>query len=138
MTDGVHQFDTGAIRDAQEGKPDLVETTSPWADWRYGLYMTEMKKKYGEGNFKKGIPRDFYVRGIARHFKRLQALDDCKTYGIPVEDWMEPEVDHAAALRFNVDGLMHEEEVAKAREKQDAEQIDKGLGYVPKSNPHHV
>lgn len=111
----VTKFSTGAIRDSQEGKPDLVETVSPWANWRYGLYMTEMKKKYGEGNFKKGIPRDSYMRGLARHFLRIQALDDCKTFNLPVEEWMEPHIDHAAAIRFNIDGLMHEEEVAKAR-----------------------
>lgn len=114
----VTKFETGAIRDSQEGKPDLIETSSPLADWRYALYMTPKQGKYGTGNFKKGIPRDSYLKSAARHLTKLRALQDCKTFGHPVREWMEPNEDHAAAIRFNIDGWMHEEEIEKARNQQ--------------------
>ena len=104
----ITSFDTGAIRDSQEGKPDLIETSSPLADWRYAVYMTGKKKKYGQGNFKKGIPQSSYLASAARHMVKLRALEDCKTFGNPIQPWMEPEEDHAAAIRFNIDGFMHE------------------------------
>lgn len=109
----ITSFDTGAIRDSQDGKPDLIETSSPLADWRYAIYMTGKKKKYGQGNFKKGIPQSSYLSSAARHMVKLRALEDCKTYGNPVQAWMEPHEDHAAAIRFNIDGFMHED-MAKA------------------------
>lgn len=105
----ITSFTTGAIRDSQEGKPDLIETSSPIADWRYGIYMTGKKKKYGVGNFKKGIPKESYLTSLGRHWLKLRALEDCRIYGKPVEDWMEPHEDHAAAIRFNIDGIMNEE-----------------------------
>jgi len=111
-------FESGAIRDSEEGKPDMVETTSTYADWRYTQYMTAKKEKYGEGNFKKGIPRLSYLKSLRRHVTRLQALYECETLGLPVAPWMEPNEDHAAAIRFNVDGWMHEEEVEKARNQK--------------------
>jgi dATP/dGTP diphosphohydrolase len=125
----ITTFTSGAIRDSQEGKPDFIETTSPWADWRYAQYMTGKKKKYGQGNFKKGITRESYLTSLARHVVKLRALEDCKTFNLLVEDWMEPDEDHAAAIRFNIDGLMHQEEVEKAKEKHCEQQIDKGIGY---------
>jgi hypothetical protein len=106
----ITQFDTGAVRDSQGGKPDFVETQSMLAEWRFANYMTGKKKKYGEGNFKKGIPKSSYLQSTYRHLVKLLALEDCEKYGIPVQDWMEPNEDHASAIRFNVNGYMHEEE----------------------------
>lgn len=108
----IHKFKRGAIRDSQDGKLDLVETTSPLANWRYAGYMTPKKKKYGTGNFKKGIDRESYIQSLARHYTKFMALEDCRIYGLPVQPWMEPEEDHVAAMRFNIDGIMHEEMVA--------------------------
>jgi hypothetical protein len=63
---------------------------------------------------------------------RLIALYDCKKYGLPIAEWMEPNEDHAAGIRFNIDGLMHEEEVAKLR-KDDFKfsKLKEGLGIEP-------
>ena len=115
MSNAHRTFETGAIRDKEDGKPDMVETTSMYAEWRYTLYMTGKKEKYGEGNFKKGITLESYLKSLKRHVTRLQALYDCEKYGLPIAEWMEPNEDHAAAIRFNADGWMHEEEVAKLR-----------------------
>lgn len=102
----VTQFSTGAIRDTQDGKLDFVETISFTAHHRFARYMTEKKKKYGAGNFKKGIPIESYEQSLLRHIdkyfrNKYEGGND------------EPHEDHLAAIRFNVDGLIHEEERSK-------------------------
>ena len=103
---GLTKFDTGAVRDTQEGKPDFVETQSFTANRRYAGYMTGKKAKYGVGNFKKGIPISSYEQSLLRHVD--------KYFRNKYEGGQdEPNEDHLAAIRFNVDGIMHEEEQAK-------------------------
>lgn len=99
-------FKTGAIRDTEDEKPDLVETKAFLADWRYAKYMTEKKKKYGSGNFKKGIPIEAYERSLMRHIYKYFM----NKYEGASE---EPNEDHLAGARFNLDGIMFEEERAR-------------------------
>lgn len=110
MKKDITKFNTGAIRDSQEGKPDFIETISFTAHNRYARYMTGKKQKYGAGNFKKGIPIESYERSLLRHID--------KYFRNKYENGQdEPLEDHLAAIRFNVDGIMHEEEQAKLRGK---------------------
>ena len=102
----VTTFDSGAIRDTQEGKEDYTETISWRAFKRYAKYMTKMASKYGSGNFKKGIPIDNYEKSMLRH---VQKYMENKYEGGTVET----EQDHLAAIVFNVFGIMHEEEGKK-------------------------
>lgn len=108
----ITTFDTGAIRDSQDGKEDYIETISWTAFRRYAQYMTGKKKKYGAGNFKKGIPVDSYEASLVRHVQKYLA-NKYENQGI------EKEEDHLSAILFNVFGIMHEE----------LKQIDRGLGY---------
>lgn len=109
MTD-VRTFTTGAIRDVEEGKEDYIETISWTAFKRYAEYMTGKKKKYGAGNFKKGIDPESYERSLVRHLSKY--LINKHEFG-----GLEEGEDHLAAMIFNIFGLMHEE----------ARQIDKGF-----------
>lgn len=102
----ITEFDTGAIRDSQEGKIDFVETISFTAHHRYAKYMTGKKKKYGTGNFKKGIPIESYEKSLLRHIDKYFR----NKYEGGTD---ELEEDHVAAMRFNIDGIMHEEETHK-------------------------
>lgn len=102
-------FKSGAIRDLQEGKPDFVEPISWPVEWRYAEYMTEMKKKYGEGNWKKGIPTLSLLQGAFRHLSRYATICDCKKYGHKLPAWSESEVDHLSAAIFNIKGIMYNE-----------------------------
>lgn len=98
----VTQFNTGAIRDSQEGKPDFVETISWTAFNRFAKYMTSKKEKYGSGNFKKGIPIDSYEKSLVRHID--------KYFRNKYEDGDDEKgEDHLSAIVFNVFGIMHEE-----------------------------
>lgn len=99
----ITKFKTGAIRDSQEGKEDYIETISWTAMKRYADFMTSKKSKYGEGNFKKGIPIDSYEKSLVRHIQKYLAN---KYEG----GNLEKEEDHLCAMLFNVFGIIHEEE----------------------------
>lgn len=99
----ITTFDTGAIRDSQDGKVDFIETVSWTAFNRFARYMTGKKVKYGSGNFKKGIPVSSYEQSLLRHVHK---------YLVNKHEGGNEEVneDHLAAIVFNVFGIMHEEE----------------------------
>lgn len=98
----ITKFDTGAIRDSQEGKETYVETVSFRALRRFATYMTGKKKKYGAGNFKKGIPIENYEESLWRHV--IKYFENKYEGGT-----VEKEEDHLAAIVFNTFGIMHEE-----------------------------
>jgi hypothetical protein len=102
----VTHFKSGAIRDDQTGKPDFTETISWTAFNRYAKYMTGKKIKYGQGNFKKGIPIESYERSLIRHLDKYMRnkYENGKD---------EPNEDHLSAMVFNVFGIIHEEEQRK-------------------------
>lgn len=106
MKKKITKFATGAIRDDSTGKVDFVETISFTAHERYARYMTGKKKKYGTGNFKKGILISSYEQSLLRHVDKYfrNKYENGKD---------EPNEDHLAACRFNIDGIIHEEEQAK-------------------------
>lgn len=108
MTKKITKFKTGAIRDTQEGKVDFVETVSFTAHDRFARYMTGKKKKYGAGNFKKGIPITSYEKSLLRHIS-IYFRNKYENAKIEVNE------DHEAAIRFNIDGIMHEQEQEKLK-----------------------
>jgi hypothetical protein len=95
------KFATGALRDSQEGKEDYIETISWTAMKRYAQYMTGKKKKYGQGNFKKGIPIQSYEQSLVRHLQKY--LSNKHEQG-----QCEPQEDHLSAMLFNIFGIIHE------------------------------
>lgn len=99
----MRNFTTGAVRDDDTTKEDYIETISWRAMKRYAQYMTGKKKKYGAGNFKKGIPIESYEQSLLRH---VQKYLENKYEGGTVE----LEEDHLSAILFNVFGIMHEEQ----------------------------
>jgi hypothetical protein len=98
----MRNFTTGAVRDDDSGKEDYIETISWRAMKRYAQYMTGKKKKYGQGNFKKGIPIESYEQSLVRHLQKYLVN---KYEGGTIEK----EEDHIAAMVFNLFGIMHEE-----------------------------
>ncbi len=104
----ITKWKTGAIRDTQEGKPDFIETISFTALHRFAVYMTGKKKKYGSGNFKKGIPIESYEKSLMRHIDKYMRnkFENGKD---------ELNEDHLAAMIFNIFGIMHEEGQARLK-----------------------
>jgi len=90
------RFDTGAVRDTQEGKPryDLI---SSLALRRIAMLMMRGAVKYGDRNWEKGMPQDRLLASAMRH---LYAWIDGAKDG----------EDHLAAVCFNVMAIMHFED----------------------------
>lgn len=100
LTGSIRQFDSGAVRDSNEGKsrPDLI---SPYFTDRLGYRLAFGAKKYQERNWEKGIPDAAFLESLERH---LVAYKMGKT-----------DEDHAAAIAFNIMGIIHNEEVRKLK-----------------------
>ncbi len=102
-------YETGAVRDDRTGKPNYL-AVSFTARHRYVRYMTEMAKKYGEGNWRKGIPTYSYEESLLRHISQY--------FRNKYENGQdEPEKDHLSAALFNLEGIIHNEEISKLKNK---------------------
>lgn len=115
MKKQLSQFESGAVRDTQEGKPNFLECMSPFAMWRYGLYMKKSADKYGGDNWTKGIPMESYLASLERHLLKLKM--EFK-YDHVMED-----TGHAEAIMFNIMGFIHEQEMAKLKEIERLEKL---------------
>jgi len=109
--DKVRTFETGAIRDLDDSKESYIETISWTAMKRYAHYMTGKKKKYGAGNFKKGIPIASYEESLLRHVQKY--LENKHEEGT-----VEVNEDHLSAMVFNIFGIMHEEGMGDKRKNE--------------------
>ena len=105
------RYKTGAVRDSQEEKPDYIDAISWTALDRYVKYMESKKKKFGVGNFKKGLPIDRYEKAILRHIKKYIVNKYEKGND-------EKDQDHLSAIVFNTLGIIHEEEMLKIKTKK--------------------
>ena len=85
------EFETGAVRDMQEGKGDMASL--PWeALLRLSKHYENGAKKYVRWNYRKGIPISSFIDSACRHLAKYQSgMDD---------------EDHLAAAAFNVLGAM--------------------------------
>jgi hypothetical protein len=87
-------FDTGARRDTQEGKPryDLIP---PKALERLAGLYARGAEKYGDRNWEKGIPVQRNLASLERH----------------LQQWKMGEIDedHLAAVAWNAFAIMHYE-----------------------------
>ena len=90
----VTQWETGAIRDSQDGKAryDLID---PGFLLRLAEVMREGAEHYAEFNWVKGIPSQRYMASLLRHIEKYRAGDRSE--------------DHPAKAAFNLMGLMRNE-----------------------------
>jgi hypothetical protein len=121
----VREFATGANRDRVEGKLDYLGFTSAKADRRFAAYMNK-NRRLADGslrdgdNWKRGIPLPVYADSFARHAQEVrEAINDAvdQTGVIAARLIQDAPQDHPAllaidetmtAMRFNVDGWLHE------------------------------
>lgn len=90
------EFRTGAVRDRSEGK-GRMDLLSPFANMRTARWLEKGASKYGERNWERGMPFSWLLDSALRHLYKYQA--GCR------------DEDHLAAARFNIDALMHFEEL---------------------------
>lgn len=91
-------FETGAVRDTQDGKP-RYDLLSPYTLTRWAQHMANGAKKYGEGNWEKGIPASRCIASTLRH----------------IFSWVmgDRSEDHLSAILFNVAAIIHWEETGR-------------------------
>lgn len=112
----MRTFDSGATRDTDQNKPDYHGYLSPQVLEKYGQYMLKHQKQAdgtmrSSDNWKKGIPREAYIKSMFRHFMEVVRLHDMEQTG---EVGLEADMDEALyALLFNVMGYAHEREVGR-------------------------
>lgn len=106
MQKKVRSFTTGAVRDTDTDKENYVECLSFTALRRFGKYMKTQEKKYPPGNWRKGIPIIEYEKSLMRHLQKYFAN---KYEGAK----LEPDVDHLGAAFFNLQGIMHENDIRR-------------------------
>lgn len=90
----MQQWDTGAVRDSQDGKPryDLID---PEFLFRMAEVMRKGADHYGEFNWTQGIPTQRYMASLLRHVFAYYNGDNSE--------------DHLAAAAFNLMGIMRNE-----------------------------
>ena len=105
----VRTFHTGATRDSNVGKPDYSGFNCPLVEKRFGSYM-HLHRHQSDGslrasdNWKKGIDKEAYRESLHRHFVDLWLHLD----GYP-EEAVDSDIESVlCAIRFNVNGMLHE------------------------------
>jgi hypothetical protein len=102
----MRDFESGATRSSDAGKPDYEGYMSPLVIERFGRYMTEHRKQADgklrdSDNWQKGIPRAAYIKSCFRHF-----MDWWKYHrGHYIEYGIEETL---CAVMFNTMGYLHE------------------------------
>lgn len=91
------EFDTGARRDTQDGKPrfDLIP---PGPLRRLAMVYEGGLRKYGENNWTKGMPVTRYLASAERHMEAYRSG--------------ERDEDHLAQAVWNIMAMMHFEHTA--------------------------
>lgn len=107
----VRQFETGATRDTDEGKPDYEGFLSPAVIRAFGEYMSRHRVQSDgslrdSDNWQKGIPRDQYIKSMFRHF-----VDVWEEHRNELSSGTQGHIamrEALCALLFNVQGYLHE------------------------------
>jgi hypothetical protein len=102
----IRQFETGATRNVDAGKPDFEGFLSPLSLRRYAEYMHRNRVQAdgsvrASDNWQKGIPLDSYAKSGFRHFMSFWSLHR----GFEADESLE---DALCALIFNAQGYLHE------------------------------
>lgn len=98
------EFNTGALRDTQEGKGryDLIP---PIVEERLAKHYESGAKKYGDNNFRLGMPVTRYIDSARRHLNKYR----CGLY----------DEDHLIAAIWNIAAIIETEKLVE-------------LGFLPK------
>lgn len=102
------QYDSGALRDTQVGKPQYESYLSPFALYQFGQYMLKHQQgpdgKYREGdNWQKGIPLKDYADSLIRH-----VFDFWREHRRGTTGSKNLIIDLLCAIIFNAQGYLHE------------------------------
>lgn len=116
----MRQFSTGATRNDTANKPDYEGFESPLVIRAYGTFMQSHRNLPDGGvrdsdNWQRGIPLESYMKSAWRHFHEVWSLHRGYT-AIDSDGHSIGVVEALCALRFNIQGYLHE--VLKAEETE--------------------
>lgn len=104
----VREFKTGATRDVDTNKYDYEGFESPLVMERFAEFMHANRlqkdgKLRDSDNWQKGIPVDAYMKSMYRHF--MDVWMHHRGHSEKAKEGLEVAL---CALRFNVNGMLHE------------------------------
>ncbi len=124
----MREFKTGATRDSDETKNDYDGFLDPIVIERYGNYMTKHRKQADgklrdSNNWKKGIPKEAYMKSMWRHFLDVwfihtgyKRFDKQRNEEITMDEAL-------CALLFNIMGYLFE--ILKPKVDTEQERINR-------------
>ena len=110
--EAMRQFETGAIRSSDNGKPDYEGFLCPLVLREYGAFMHRHRlqadgKLRDSDNWQKGMTLPVYMKSAFRHFMNFWTLH--RGHKAFTETGAETNIkEEAMALLFNTMGYMHE------------------------------
>ena len=113
MANRIRQFDTGANRDAEDGKYDYAGFLDPAVLHAFAGYMHSCRQlpdgsMRAGGNWKSGIPLDSYVGSMLRHVMDLWMLHEGHEVTRPETDHHVTLADALGGILFNCQGYWSE------------------------------
>ena len=96
------EFSTGAVRDIQDDNNGRYDLLSPFALHRLAVHTAKGARKYSAKNWMKGVPLHSFFDSAVRHM-----FDYLANRLMNVEQ----DEDHLAAAFWNLQGLIHTEEM---------------------------
>lgn len=105
----IRTFSTGATRDTGEDKLEPWGYGSPLVDKVFSEYMLKHQiqsdgQRRESSNWKKGIPVEAFWHSLSRHILDFRLLYE----GYPGQARTYDKIETLCAIKFNVDGLIHE------------------------------
>ena len=118
----LRTFASGATRDTGENKIEPWGFTSELAELAYSEYMLKHQTqsdgaKRESDNWKKGIPLDAFYHSLSRHILDLRLIWN----GHDEHSRTPSLIEALCAIKFNVDGLLHELVKEQGSTKEDDE-----------------
>lgn len=118
----MRTFESGAKRDTDEGKLDYEGFLCPFVETRFAEYMNKHRvcadgSLRDSDNWQKGIPIPVYMKSLLRHTWELWRMHRDKFYN----DKPHCKEEVLCAIKFNVNGLLHEMLKSHGQEVQQPE-----------------
>ena len=118
----MRSFESGAIRNTDDGKLDYEGFLSPLALKRYAEYLNQHRRQADgklrpSDNWQKGFPFAVYMKSLWRHFMDFWALH--RGWSVVEDGECVTKQDALCAVLFNAMGYLHE--LIKAEEEEEKE-----------------